>query len=450
MNIQSILARLNQFVLGPPSSVAEFHTSRTLRLSTIALLTFLAVFAIWATLVPLDSAIMASGTVVVESKRKKIQHLEGGIIEKISVRNGDQVKAGQILAILNQTESGATLDALLSEQDSILALEARLQTELAGNPVIQFPRELEIRRTKPSADAAISGQNSLFTQRQQSLESQIEILNNRRDQYTKIVEGLKSQLTSVGQQSKLIADEQRGTQMLFNQGLSTLPKLLALKRSRSALIGQQGELTASIAENELKASEIEMEILNLKNERLDKISSELRDAESREFELKERIKAASSQFTRTILKSPSSGTVVALSLHSPGEILKGGDILLEIVPQNDRLIIEAQLKPEDADDVRSGTPARVRLLPYKTKMQPVIEGRVRSVSADRLIDPRTGSAYYEIEIEVEREVVARALGNTPLQPGLPAEVIIGLGSHTMLEYLLAPLTRSLNHALREE
>lgn len=150
------------------------------------------------------------------------------------------------------------------------------------------------------------------------------------------------------------------------------------------------------------------------------------------------------------ITAPADGVVVALAVHTPGQVARGGDTLLEIVPQNDRLIVEARLRPDDADNVRPGIAANVRLIPFKTQFQPVVEGKVRSVSADRLVDPHTGAAYYQAEVEVDREVVATALGSDTLQPGLPAEVMISLGSHTALEYMLAPLNRRLQHAMREE
>lgn len=450
MTVKDIGARLVAWIGGPAATGERFQTTPALRVSAAVLLSFLAVFGAWAAFVPLESAVIASGVVAVESKRKKVQHLEGGILEQIAVRDGDQVKAGQVLAVLNQTDSAAALGVLMSEHDATLALESRLLAEIGESDGLTYPSELLARREMPSAKAAMDGQSKLFAQRRQSLDSQIAILNNRRGQHLEIVAGLQAQLASVGGQSDLIAQEQTATETLYVQGLSTLPRLLALKRARTSLSGQRGELIASIAENKLKASEIDMQILNLKNERSDKSATELRDVQKRRFELAERIKAAKGLLSRTTITAPADGIVVAATIHSPGQVIRGGDTLMEIVPQNDNLVIEAQLKPDDADNVRPGIPANVRLIAFKTKFQPVVEGKVRAVSADRLVDPHTGAAYYQAEIEVERTLVAAALGHDTLQPGLPAEVMINLGSHTALEYLVAPLNRRLQHAMREE
>jgi HlyD family type I secretion membrane fusion protein len=443
--------RFKALVLGPETLSAEpFQTGRVLRLSASVIIGFLLLFALWAAIVPLDSAVMAQGVVAVESKRKKVQHLEGGILERISVRDGDSVKAGQILAVLNQTDSAAAVNVLLSEQDAILAQEARLRAELNGDAALNFAPELLVRRNIAAAVAAMEGQNNLFQQRRDSLESEVAILNNRRGQYLQIVEGLEAQLASVKRQTTLIDEEQAAVQTLYDKGLSPLPKLLALKRTRAALDGQRGELISQIAQNKLRASEVDMEILNLRNARLDKIATEMREVQKRRFELVDRIKAAAGQLTRMTIKAPSDGVVVAATIHSLGQVVRPGDTLLEIVPQHDRLIVEAQLKPDDADNVRTGTLAQVRLNPFKTQYQPVIQGKVRSVSADRLQDPHTGAHYYQAEIELDRAAVAAALGSDALQPGLPAEVMINLGSHTALEYLAAPMNRRLQHALREE
>lgn len=441
--------RLKALLLGP-ETVEPFAVGRVLRLSAAVLVVFLVLFGMWAAIVPLDSAVMAQGVVAVESKRKKVQHLEGGILERIAVRDGATVKAGQVLAVLNQTDSAAAVNVLLSEQDSILAQEARLRAEMSDDGALNFAPELQVRRTVPAAIAAMEGQARLFQQRRDSLASEVAILENRRAQYLQIVEGHQAQLAAVKKQTALIDEEQAAVQALFDKGLAPLPKLLALKRARVGLDGQRGELISAIAENRLRASEVDMEVLNLRNSRLDKIAAELRDVQKRRFELVDRIKAAAGQLTRMTITAPSDGVVVATAIHSPGQVVRPGETLLEIVPQHDRLIIEAQLKPDDADNVRPGIAARVRLIPFKTQFQPVVEGRVRSVSADRLQDPNTGMAYYQAEIELDREAVAAVLGGDALQPGLPAEVMISLGSHTALEYLVAPMNRRLQHAMREE
>jgi len=442
--------RFKALVLGPANSGEPFATGRVLRLSASVIIGFLIVFALWAMIVPLDSAVMAQGVVAVESKRKKVQHLEGGILERVAVRDGDTVKAGQVLAVLNQTESAASVNVLLSDQDAVLAQEARLRAEMNDDSALNFAPELLVRRTVPVAIAAMEGQTKLFLQRRDSLQSEVAILDNRRGQYLKIVEGLEAQLGSVKRQTVLIDEEQAAVQVLYDKGLSPLPKLLALKRTRAALDGQRGELIASIAENRLRASEVDMEILNLRNARLDKISTEMREVQKRRFELVDRIKAAAGQLKRMTITAPSDGVVVSTTIHSPGQVVRPGDTLLEIVPQNDRLIIEAQIKPDDADNVHPGIAAHVRLIPFKTQFQPVVAGRVRSISADRLRDPQTGAPYYQAEVELDREAVAAVLGRDGLQPGLPAEVIISLGSHTALEYLVAPMNRRLQHAMREE
>jgi HlyD family secretion protein/epimerase transport system membrane fusion protein len=421
------------------------------RWSALVLFGFLGTFFLWAAFVPLESAVVANGVIAVESKRKKVQHLEGGIVERVNVRDGDHVRAGQALAILNQTESSAALGVLQSEHDASTAQEARLRAEIADATVVTYPAALLDRGKISSAKAAMEGQTQLFNERKTSLAGQVSILQSRREQYLEVVRGLEAQLVAVRGQMKLIAEEQRAFEALFEKGLSTLPKVLALKRAAKSLSGQEGELIASIAENKLKASEIDMQVLETKNERRDKAATELRDAEKRVFELSERMKAARGLVSRMTISAPGDGVVVASVIHSAGQVVRPGETVMEIVPQNDRLIVEAQLKPDDADNVRAGSSARVRLIHVKGAFQEVVAGKVRSVSADRLVDERTGVPYYKAEIEVDRNAVAAALGDdAKLQPGLPAEVMIDLGSRTALEYLVAPLNRRLQRAMREE
>lgn len=427
-----------------------FRISGPVRLSAIALAVFLLVFFGWAAFARLDSAVIANGVISVESKRKKVEHLEGGIVERVLVVDGDVVSAGQTLIVLNTTQSQSALDILLSEQDAIMALEARLQAELADAADLTLPAGLLDRGSVPAAKAAIEGQTRLFTQRRETWRSQVDILNGRRAQYLQIVQGLEAQVRSVSRQGELIEQETIGVESLYGQGLARLPNLLALKRTREALGGQKGALQASIGENKLKASEIDMQVLNLKNERLNEIATEMRDAQRRRFELANRVKVANDSVERMTIVSPSDGKVVALVVHTRGEVVRSGDKLLEIVPQGDRWIVEAHIQPNDADNVRPGSLARVRLNPFKTQSQPVVEGKVVAISADRLVDERTGAPFYLAEIAIERAAVQAALGNATLQPGLPAEVMISLGEHTPLEYLIAPLSRSVEHAMREE
>jgi HlyD family secretion protein/epimerase transport system membrane fusion protein len=277
------------------------------------------------------------------------------------------------------------------------------------------------------------------------------VLEKRQRQHQEVIMGLRSQLTSAKTQMSLIAKERSGIESLYSAGYATLPRLLALERAEANLLGQKGGLEAAIAENILKKEETEIEILRLRSERLDTIASEMRESQRKEFELAERVRAAQDVVDRSIIVAPSSGKIVALSVFSSGEVIQPGAILMEVVPQNDQLIIEAHIDPNDADNLRPGMEARVRLNPFKTQGSPIVSGQVRGVSADRLMDEHNGQSYYLVEVELDRNEVRAALGGSSnLQPGLPAEVMISLGEHSPLEYLLAPLSRRVRHAMSEE
>lgn len=427
-----------------------FRASLMLRLAATIVGLFIFVFFAWAIFSRLDSAISANGVLSVETKRKRIQHFQGGIVDSIFVRNGDTVKAGQRLVSLNSTQSLAALNILLSEQDSALALEARLNAEVEGAKTLDFPDLLDNRAKIESASAAMRGQQLLFDQRRETHDSTLAVLASRRQQYGEIVAGLEAQLRSAHAQAALIVRERTGIQKLHEEGYATLPRLLALQRAEAALVGQEGGLKASIAENKLKMSEVDAEILRTKSDRLDQIAAEMRDVQRKQFELVDRIHAAQDTVQRSILTAPATGTVVGLKVYSSGEVIQPGAVLMELVPQNDQLVIEARINPNDADNLHPGMPARVRLNPFKTQAMPVVMGRVRDVSADRLVDERTGEGFYLVEVEMDRKEVRSVLGGAPLQPGLPAEVMISLGEHSPLEYLVAPLSRRVRHVMSEE
>jgi HlyD family type I secretion membrane fusion protein len=433
-----------------PAEDDPFRASRMVRLAATIAGLFLFVFFAWAIFSRLDSAVSANGVLSVEGKRKKVQHHQGGIVDAVYVRSGDQVRMGQRLLALNQTQSEAALGILLSEQDAILALEARLKAEIDAANSVEFPFHLMRRSGVDSEDASMSGQRKLFEQRQQTHDSTIRVLASRRGQLSEIVAGLRAQLESSVEQAELIKRERSGIQSLYEKGFATLPRLLALQRAEAALKGQHGELRALIAENTLKIGEVDVEILRLKSERLDKIAAEMREAQRKKFELIDRIRAAHDLVERSIIVAPADGTIVALKVFSRGEVVQPGTTVMEVVPHEDQLVVEARIDPNDADNLRPGMPARIRLNPFKTRAMPVVTGRVREVSADRLVDERTGDAFYLVEVEMDRKEVRAVLGRTPLQPGLPAEVMISLGEHSPLEYLVAPLTRRVRHAMREE
>lgn len=403
----------------------------------------------WAGLVPLDSAVVAPGTVVVESHRKTIQHLEGGIVSAVLVEDGQAVKAGQPLIRLDETQARASLGALRDEADALAAQEARLIAERDGTAQIAFPPELMARAAQPSVAQAMAGEQNTFQSFRDTVGKQADILESRIAQDARVIAGLEAQAKAAEAQAALIDREIVPVQTLFDQKMDTLQHLLSLKRQQSSLDGTRGEIAGRIAQTRLNIGETRMQIENLRNQRLNTVVGQLRDVQTRHFDLVNRLQAASDIYNRVVVRAPASGRVVGLAVHSRGAVIRPGDTLMEIVPEDDRLEVEAHLRPEDADDAYVGMAASVRLTGYKQRTLPVITGRVTEVSADRLTDSRSGQAYFNVLVSVDRAPL-KAYPETRLMPGIPVEVSLKTGARTTLQYLAEPVTDMMRRGMREK
>jgi HlyD family secretion protein/epimerase transport system membrane fusion protein len=386
--------------------------------------------------------------VVVESHRKTIQHLEGGIVRDIFVTDGQVVKAGQLLLRMDATEARASLSLLSGQADALTAQQARLEAERDGDDHITFPPELLARQDDPKVAEAIRGEVKTFESRRDTLRKQVEILNQRISENGSIIAGLQKQQVAVEQQSALIDQETSSVQGLYQKGLSTLPRLLQLQRQAADLGGQRGQIVEKIGQVTLNSGEDQLQIVSLKNQFLSDLMKDLRDAQTKRFDTLDRLHAAKDVVMRTDLTAPVSGKVVALAVHTRGAVIRPGDTVMEIVPTNDELSVEAHVRPEDADDVHIGMTARVNLGAYKQRRLPMISGIVTGVSADRLTDQRTGQPYFNVLVSVDRS----QLKNYPdirFIPGMPVDVNIDTGNRTMLDYFLEPITGVFNRGMRE-
>ena len=402
----------------------------------------------WAALAPLDAAIVAQGVVVVESHRKPIQHLEGGIVRTIYVRDGQVVKAGQPLVQLDDTESRASLDLVRGEADALAAQQARLEAERDNADKIDFPPDLLARKSDPKVAEALRGEQNTFDTHRATLTKQQAIYNQRISENKRIAAGLVSQQTSVDQQSQLIAQESDSVQLLYNKGLSTLPRLLQLKRQAADLAGQHGQVGEKIAQVELDSGEDELQIVNLRNQFMNDVVKDLRDVQTKRFEAMDRLHAAKDIVARMEMVAPVAGKVVSLSVHSRGAVVRPGDTVMEIVPGNDQLDVEAHVRPEDADNVHVGMTAKVNLGAYNQRRLPMITGVVTTVSADRLVDQHTNQAYFSVIVAVDRGQL-KDYPDIQLIPGMPVDVSLDTGSRTALEYFIEPITSVFRRGMRE-
>lgn len=431
-----------------PPELAFMGTRRIVGRGRLIILVFVIGFLGWAALAPLNSALMAPGVIVVESHRKSIQHLEGGIVRDIRVSDGQLVKAGQLLIELDDAQARSSLDMLAGEADALAAQEARLIAERDNKADIAFPDDLIARASDPHVADAMQGELNTFNTRKATLAKQIDILTQRNTQNDRIVSGLRFEAKSVDQQIALIDQETQSVQALYAKGLSTLPRLLALQRQAADLGGQRGQIAEKIAQTELSSGENELQITNLKNTQLSDVVKDLRDVQTKRFDLLDRLKGARDVMARLTITAPVSGKIVELTVHTKGAVIKPGETIMEIVPQKDALQVEAHVRPEDADNLYAGMSARVNLSAYQQRRLPVISGMVTNISADRITDPRTGQAYFTVELTVDRTPL-KDYPDARLIPGMPVEVAIDTGTRTALDYFVEPISDVFRRGMRE-
>jgi HlyD family secretion protein len=404
---------------------------------------------IWSAFAPLESAAIASGVVESESSRKTIQHLEGGIVREILVSDGDTVRTGQILIALDDTKVRAEVQSLQGQLWDATARDARLQAEQQGQEQLLFSARLETAR-KESASAAtvLNAQQSIFEARRQVFRSQVAVIREKRIQVDKEILGLKAQETAVAQRAGIAREELDMVATLVNKGLERRPRLLNLEREVADIQGRRGEIAAHISRAEQVINEAQATLLKLESDRQHEIAQSLREAQNQVFQLREKLRAAEDQLSRTEVKAPEDGVVTELRIHTPGGVIGAGAPLMDLVPRQDRLIVTARVKPEDIDVVHPGLNANVHLLPYNQRRAPRLNGTVTHVSADRLVDKRTEQPYYATKIRVQD--TRMAANDIRIIPGMPAQVFITTGRGTVALYALRPLLDSFHSAFSED
>jgi HlyD family type I secretion membrane fusion protein len=406
-------------------------------------------FGSWAATAPLSSAVIAQGALAVDSKRKQIQHLEGGIVAALMVRDGDVVNAGDPLVKLDETRPRSMLAIIESALRKELASEARLIAERDGSAEITFPAELMAQSGDAEVQSLVASQRSIFKARRESVGGEVAILKQRTDQLADEIKGLTAQYDSKQAQLDFIDEELRGLKQLMEQGQTTKPRVLALERSAAALKGEQGELLSNVARSNQAIGEAHLEIIQREKTFQKAVTEELEAVQSRLRDLQERAVAARDVLRRIHITAPVGGTVVNMAAHTVGAVIKPGETILEIVPGQDSLIAELFIQPQDIDNVTLDQPAAMRLLAFKQRTTPLINGTVIYVSADSLENPVTRQQYYVAKVSVSQEEIAK-LGNLKLQPGMQVEVMIRTGDRTAFQYLMQPLLDSVNRAWRED
>lgn len=433
---------------GDAPEMGFMNPTRMVRKGAFIIIVFVFGSLAWASFAELESAVTAPAVIVVETHRKTVQHLEGGIVKEILVADGDTVSLGQPLLRLEETQAQTNLSVLQDQVDALSAQEARLFAERDGAARITFPADLVARRSQAKIDEMLRGEENTFLTRKNALAKQMDILAQRNSENKSQIAGLQSQQEAVEQQGTLILQEASGVEDLYKQGLSTLPRVLALRRQAADLTGQKGQIAEHMTQLELNSEENNLQMTSLRNQQLSTVASDLREAQTKKFDALNRLNSAKDVMSRLAVLAPVSGTIVSLAIHTKGAVIKPGDTVMEIVPADDQLEIEAHVRPDDADSIQPGMEAHVSFNAYKQRRLPQLTGKVDTVSADRLVDQRTGQPYFNVTVTVERAAL-KDFKEVHLMPGLPVDVAIATGTRTTLDYFLAPVLDVMEKGMRE-
>lgn len=403
----------------------------------------------WLGVARLDSAAVAPGTVIADGHRKTVQHLEGGIVRELLVREGDMVQVGQALVALDPTQARAAMGQVRGHYWAALARVARLKAEQDGGEPV-FPEELtQAAATDAAAADLLAAQRRLFASRRDTQAGQVGVRRQRNAQVREEIAALEAQLAAAQHRQAYARQELDGVEKLYRKGYERKPRLLDLMGKVAELEGRRGELAGNIARGRQEIATTEVEIMTLNNSFASDVARELQDAHAALAEATERQRAAADVLGRIRVVAPIAGRVVDMKVFTVGGVVTPGQPIMDIAPSEDALIVEARVNPNDIEGVHTGLPANVRLTAYKQREVPPITGTVTHVSADRLTDPRTGEAHFLAHVTLSPEAL-REVPRVALAAGMPADVLITTGERRAIDYLISPLADGMRHAFREK
>jgi HlyD family secretion protein len=437
-------------LISPPTAMVEPwkpDVRAPARYGKALILSFVIIFGGWGYFVPLDGGAVAPGVINPDSGKKTIQHLEGGIIADLPVREGEVVKMGQPLVVLESTQARAAHEALVQQRLSLLARKARLDAEKADRKRIDLPPEL--RSADPQIRSIVEAQQEVFDARRTTHASRRDILAQRIEQLVQQIKGYEAQVESTSKQIDFVSEELRAKEYLVGRGLLPKPDALRLKRTDAEISGKRGEYVAEIARARQQIGESRMQMLGVDAERADQIAADAEKVRGDLTEVNEKLQASADIVKRTIVVAPVNGTVVDVKFKTIGGVVQRGEPIMSIVPAGDELIIEARLTPLDVKAVHGGLEAKIHLSAYSSRSVPKIPGTVRTVSADRLMDDATHQPYYLARVAVDRQTLHRLAPSVDLIPGMPVEVLVVTERRTMMEYLAKPFREALWRSFRE-
>jgi HlyD family secretion protein len=402
----------------------------------------------WASTAQISGALIAPGAVVVDSNVKKVQHPTGGVVGEVRVRDGDLVKAGDVVVRLDDTVTKAGLAIVTKNLDGLWARAARLEAEQRGLDRVVFPKMLIERADDPDVKNVIASETKLFEVRTNGRIGQKAQLRERVTQLNEEIAGLAAQEKAKNQEIALVEKELTGVRELYDKHLVQMSRLTTLERDAARLNGERAQYVASRAQAKGKITETELQIIQVDKDLVSEVSKDLRETNDKIGEFVERKVTAEDQLRRVDIRAPQDGMVLQSTVHTVGGVITAGDAIMMIVPQADDLSVEAKVNPQDIDKLQIGQKTLLRLSAFNQRTTPELNGVVTRVSPDVTTDQRTGQSYYTIRVSMPREEVAR-LGESKLIPGMPVEAFVQTGDRTMLSYLIKPLNDQLMRSFRE-
>lgn len=402
----------------------------------------------WAANTEIAGAVIAPGVVVVESSVKKVQHPTGGVVGEIAVKNGDKVKAGDLLLRLDETVTRANLQVISKQLDEMTARQARLEAERDGAVDVNTPEGFKARLEEPAIQQMIAGEQTLFKSRNQSREGQKAQLRERIEQLKEEIAGVTGQIEAKGKEIELMHEELASLEQLESKQLVTTSRMVALRRDGARLEGEFGQLRANAAKAKGQISEIELQILRIDQDFKTDLMKELRETQAKIGEFTERRVAAMDQLKRVDIRAPQEGLVHQLSVHTVGGVVNPGEPILLIVPENDKLVVEARIAPHDIDQALISKTALIRFSAFSQRTTPELVAEVIRISADLTKDQQTGESYYVARLQIPDDELAK-LAPHKLVPGMPADVQIRTQNRTALSYILKPVQDQFAKAFRE-
>ncbi len=437
--------------LVPLDGTMDRRIKRPIIVGSVVVGIFVVGLTLFAAVAKIDSAVVAPGTVRVEDNRKTIRHREGGTVKAILVKEGQRVKQNQVLLTFDEVQPKSTTDVLQNQYDALLSQTARFQAEATSQPTVTFAPELTARAASdPRVAGIIRDQEFLFSTRQAFFETQSAVLAQKLQQLETQIGGVQAQVDAVKESDDLTREELAGYQTLYEKGYAPKTLILRYKRTLADLAGRRGQLIAEITRLREQIGETRLQITTLREQRISQAAEGLRQMQTGLAEVTPKLTAARQTLNSATVRSPSDGYVLDLTQFTVGGVVAPGERLMSVVPADAPLIVTARIRPQDIDSVHAGMTARVRLSAFNARTAPPVDAEVITVSADQLIDEKTGVGYFRTDLRIPPAELAKLPKGSKLTPGMPAEAMIVTGRRSILSYIVSPLTDTIRDALRED